>query len=378
VQHLAGGIVQAVLVREGQTVQAGDLLLRLDDAPASANREAVRQRYLALRAHESRLRAEQAGASRITWHADLAAADASAEAQGHQRAQQDLFSARRQALAAELQAIEESLQAQRGLLDTAQRVAASRQQQLQLVRDELQHLRTLVAEGYAPRNRQLELERQEAEALALISELQGQQARARSAMAELAQRAAQRKSEERRDSSQQLAEVLRDVQAEAERLRAVQADLGRTELRAPVSGQVVGLAVQTPGTVVEPARTLMSIVPADEALVIDTQVPPHFIDRVQPGQAVDARFQSFAHTPQLVVAARVQSVSADRLVDPATQQAYYLARVVVTAEGRQLLGERRLQPGMPAEVVFKTGERTLLTYWLAPLTKRLASAMKEE
>jgi protease secretion system membrane fusion protein len=141
---------------------------------------------------------------------------------------------------------------------------------------------------------------------------------------------------------------------------------------------VVGLAVQTPGTVVEPARTLMSIVPADEALVIDTQVPPHFIDRVQPGQAVDARFQSFAHTPQLVVAARVQSVSADRLVDPATQQAYYLARVVVTAEGRQLLGERRLQPGMPAEVVFKTGERTLLTYWLAPLTKRLASAMKEE
>jgi protease secretion system membrane fusion protein len=145
-----------------------------------------------------------------------------------------------------------------------------------------------------------------------------------------------------------------------------------------VAGQIVGLAVQSPGTVVEPAKVLMSIVPVDEGLVIEAQVPTHLIDRVQPGQVVDARFNNFSHTPQLVVDARVQSVSADRLTDPHTQMPYYLARVVVSPEGREVLADRRLQPGMPAEVIFKTGERSLLTYWLAPLTKRLAWAMKEE
>lgn len=378
VQHLSGGIVRAVLVREGQTVEAGQVLLQLDPTPATANRETVRQRYLALRAAESRLRAERDGHSRITWHPELTADGRSAEAAAHQAAQQDLFRARQQSFAAELQAIEESLQAQRGMADTARRVLANREAQLRLVREELTHTRTLVADGYAPRNRQLELERQEAEALAMISDLQGQAARAQSAIAELTQRASQRRGEQRRDTSQQLTEVLRDVQAEGERLSAVEADLGRTELRAPVAGQIVGLAVQSPGTVVEPAKVLMSIVPVDEGLVIEAQVPTHLIDRVQPGQTVDARFNNFSHTPQLVVDARVQSVSADRLTDPHTQMPYYLARVVVSPEGREALADRRLQPGMPAEVIFKTGERSLLTYWLAPLTKRLAWAMKEE
>lgn len=378
IQHQAGGMVHAVFVREGQAVEAGQLLMQLETAPASANREAVRQRYQALRALESRLRAEQSGATRISWHPSLLAADASAEAQSHMLAQQDLLVARRQALAAELLAIDAGLQAQRGLLLTAQKVAVSREQQMELVRQALAQMRELVAEGFAPRNRQHDLERQEAEIEAVMTELLGQQAQAISAIAELNQRAAQRRSEERRDSSQQLAEVLRDVQAEGERLRAVQVELERTELRAPVAGQVVGLAVQTPGSVVEPAHTLMSIVPDDELLVIDTQVPPNFIDRVQSGQAVDARFQSFAHTPQLVVQARVQSVSADRLLDPVTQVPYYLARVVITPEGHALLGQRQLQPGMPAEVIFKTGERSLLTYWMAPLTRRLAWAVTED
>jgi membrane fusion protein, protease secretion system len=119
-------------------------------------------------------------------------------------------------------------------------------------------------------------------------------------------------------------------------------------------------------------------VPVDEGLVIDVQVPPQLVDRIHAGQVVDARFHSFAHTPQLVVDAKVLSISADRLTDPATHTPYYLARVVVTPEGRAHLAGRRLQPGMPAEVVFRTGERSLLTFWLAPLTKRMAWSMKEE
>jgi len=107
-------------------------------------------------------------------------------------------------------------------------------------------------------------------------------------------------------------------------------------------------------------------------------VAPHLIDRVHAGLPVDIRFSTFAHSPQLVVGGKVISVSADMLTEQQTGAAYFLARVAVTPEGMKKLGTRQLQPGMQAEVVFKTGERTMLTYLLYPLTKRLAASMKEE
>jgi protease secretion system membrane fusion protein len=107
-------------------------------------------------------------------------------------------------------------------------------------------------------------------------------------------------------------------------------------------------------------------------------VAPHLIDRVHANLPVDVRFNSFAHSPQLVVDGSVVSVSGDLLTDPATRVSYYLARVQLTPEGLKALGKRRLQPGMPVEVVFKTGERSLLTYLLHPLTKRVSASMKEE
>ena len=122
----------------------------------------------------------------------------------------------------------------------------------------------------------------------------------------------------------------------------------------------------------------MDIVPKGAPLLLEAQVAPHLIDRVQTGLPVDVRFSSFAHTPQLVVQGRVESVSGDLLSDPQGHTSYYLARVEVTPEGMQQLGHRVLHPGMPVEVVFKTGERSLLTYLLSPLTKRVAASMKEE
>ena len=122
----------------------------------------------------------------------------------------------------------------------------------------------------------------------------------------------------------------------------------------------------------------MDVVPQDQVLLIEARVPPHLIDRVQAELPVDVRFSSFANSPQLVVDGKVVSVSGDLLVDPQSGAGYFLARVAVTPEGYKKLGKRLLQPGMPVEVVFLTGERSLLTYLLHPLTKRLAASMKEE
>jgi protease secretion system membrane fusion protein len=136
--------------------------------------------------------------------------------------------------------------------------------------------------------------------------------------------------------------------------------------------------VQTVGGVISPGQKLMDIVPEGQALLVEARVAPHMIDRVHAKLPVDVRFSSFAHTPQLVVQGQVVTVSNDLLVDPQSGVGYYLARVGVTPEGFKALGKRQLQPGMPVEIVFITGERSMLTYLLSPLTKRLAASMKEE
>ncbi|MDO9215772.1 MAG: HlyD family type I secretion periplasmic adaptor subunit [Lacisediminimonas sp.] len=378
VQHLSGGIVKEVLVGEGSQVREGQLLLKLDDAAARANFEAVRQRYLGFRAMQGRLQAEQAGKDSIDFHPDLQAAAVDPLIRQQMRNQEQLLQSRRAALRADLQSIEESIQGQQGLSQAYAGMLGNRRSQLALLNEELGHTRSLVSEGYAPRNRQLELERQAADASASIAELLGNTVRAQRTVTELRQRAIARQQEYRKEVETQQAEVSREVLADAEKFRALQDDLGRTEIRSPASGQVVALVAQTVGGVISPGQKLMDVVPANESLMLETRVQPHLIDRLHAGMPVDVRFSSFAHSPQLVVAGQLVSVSGDLLTDPQNNMSYYLARVAVTREGLKKLGKHLMQPGMPVEVVFKTGERSLLTYLLHPLTRRIAAAMKEE
>ena len=359
--------------------QAG-LVLELDAATMRANFESVRQRYLSLRAMQGRLQAEQADKDSISFHPDLQEAKVDPLIQVQMQTQSQLLQTRRFALRAALQAIEESIQSQQAMLQTYDAMLTQRRSQLALVQEELGNTRSLVAEGYAPRNRQLELERQLADIQTAIVELLGNTQRAQRAVAELRQQSQVRRQEYRKEVETQLTEVLREVQSDAEKLNAVRADLARTEIRSPATGQVIGLAVQTVGGVIQPGQKLMDIVPEDEPLLLEARIDPHFIDRVHPGLKTDVRFNAFAHTPQLVVQGEVQSLSNDLLSEQVggTVVSYYLARVKVTPEGMKTLGTRRMQPGMQAEVVIKTGERSMLTYLLNPLTKRLAASMKEE
>jgi protease secretion system membrane fusion protein len=277
-----------------------------------------------------------------------------------------------------MQAIEESIQGQQASIQGYEGLLKARNSQLELIQEQLQGVRDLVKEGYAPRNQQLEQERMAAEAMGAIADLQGNILRARRTIAEMKMRAIQRTQEYRKEVDGGLADVRREVQADAEKFKAVTQEMDRTIIRAPAEGQVVGLAVQTVGGVIGAGQKLMDIVPQNERLLLEARVPPHMIDRIHPGLPTDVRFSSFAHSPSLVVQGKVDSISSDLITDPRTGMPYYLGRVSITPGGMKQLGSRQMQAGMPAEVVIKTGERTVLTYLLHPFLKRMAASLKEE
>lgn len=378
VQHLSGGIIKEVLVGEGDQVKAGQLLIKLDDATAKANFEAIRHHYLGLRATQSRLLAEQVGGNVITFHPDLLATAADSLISQQMTNQQELLRSRKAALQADLQLFQESIQGQQGMLIAYESMGVSRHNQLSLLKEELTNTLDVVQAGYVPRNRQLELERQIADSRTSIAELQGSIVRAKSSIAEFRQRSIARQQEYRKEVETQLADVTRDVLSDAGKFIALKDDLTRTEIRSPITGQVVAMTAQNAGGVIAPGQKILDVVPVNETLLLETRVQPQLIDSLHAGMPVDVRFSSFAHSPQLVVQGKLMSVSGDLLNDPQTGAGYYLSRVAVTPEGIKKLGKRQMQPGMPVEVVFKTGERSLLTYLLHPLTKRIAASMKEE
>lgn len=378
IQHLQGGIVKEVMVREGDSVKEGQVLMTLEQAVVRANLESVRQHYQALRAAESRLLAEQQNLSRITWHPDLQSARGDALVAQHQLIQEQLFQSRRASLQASLGALSESLAGQEALQVGSERMLIERRKQLRLIQEELTGIQDLVKEGYMPRNKELELNRTKAEVSSVIADIEANSQRITRAIEEVRQRMKVTKLEYQKEIENQLAEIRREVQADAEKLTAVTQDMERTDIRSPAAGQVVGLTVQTIGAVISPGQHLMDIVPERAPLMVEARIPPHVIDRVKPGLMTDIRFSSFAHSPQLVVEGQMMSVSGDLLTDPDSHQSFYLARIDITDKGKQTLASRALQPGMTAEVVIRTGERSMLTYLLYPLVRRLAQSMKEE
>ena len=238
VQHISGGIVTAVHVREGQFVHAGDPLLEIDDAAARVNFESIRLKYYTLRAMENRLVAEQGGRQDISFHPDLVAArKADPLVDDMLRNQEGLFRSRRMSLAAELDAMKESIRGYTASRAGYQGLLEQRRAQLALLKEESSGLRGLVAEGYAPRNDLLTLERSTAETLGSIADLQGNIQRVESAVTEVRLRILQRQQDFRKEVDAQLADVRSQAQPDQERFEALGADLARTVLRAPADGQ---------------------------------------------------------------------------------------------------------------------------------------------
>lgn len=378
VQHLDGGIVRELLVSNGDMVEEGQLLLRLDKTTAAANAELLQIRHDAARIALARLKAELALADEMEIPVDLrqrAAKDASLGEllEGQTR----LFVARRDSLEGQLTMIREQVGQLEEQIAGLTSLEASRTEQINLLDEEIVDLRQLLEKGYTPKARVLALERERAR-------LAGEKGDNRSAIAQARLRIAAAQMEVnqvRREFLEQVADEFRTRQQEmfdvAERLAAAQFTLEMTDIRATASGIVVGLNVHTVGAVIPPGGVLLEIVPGNETLVIETHVRPVDIDEVSMGQVARIILSAFSSrtTPQLV--GEVTYVSADALSDPDAQQKYYLVRVEVSEAETAKLGGQILQPGMPVEVMIRTGARTPLSFLLQPIEDSMRRAWRE-
>ena len=379
IQHLEGGTVEEILVREGDEVQAGQVLLRLNKTRALAEQGVVSAQYIMAKAVEARLEAERDGADAIQWDPAVVArfGEDPRFVEAH-RTQARLFAARRNALQGEMAILQENRRGAELQLKGLYEVHANRKAQVAFISRELKGVRELAAEGYLPRNRMLELERNASHLKAAVSNDLVEAGRVRNQIAELQLRALQREREYQKEVQSQLSDISKEATALGDRLAALDYTVRETDIRAPIDGYVQDLNVHTIGGVIGPDTVLMELVPKAHEFLVHAKVPVQAIDKVVPGLPVEITFPAFNHASTPNIPGEVLTVSADRLTDLETNMPYYLAQVQVTPEGAPLLGENLIRPGMPASVLIRTGERTMLNYLLKPVLERLDKSFKEQ
>ena len=378
IQHEAGGTVEAILVKDGDVVKAGDELLRMNAIRSQSDSASVQGQYLTALAAQSRLEAELSGARQVEFPEELrtaASEDAVAELLGTQRS---LFVSRRQALQSELASIDENAAGLEAQIRAMEQAHKGKLQQQGFLKEQLDSVRELAKDGFAPRARLLEAEQAHAQISAALAEDEGVLARSRRQVAELRERRSQRMQEDRKEISGQLADVRRDVGSLRSRLPALERNLANEVVRAPVDGTVMGLAVFSKGAVVAPGARLMDVVPSADPLVVEGRLPVHLVDKVHPGLDVELLFSAFDRNKTPNVPGRLEQLSADRFVDERSGEPYYKVLVRVTSDGMRELGGAKPRAGMPVDLFVKTGERTLMSYLMKPLVDHFHLSLTED
>lgn len=382
VQHLRGGLVEAIKVREGDLVKAGDELVRLNDTEAKAQLDITRGQYWLVRAAEARLQAEREGRTGVVFPDDLkAAAPNDPRAIEAMQAQERLFQARRSALSSEMGMMDESIAGLQQQMRGLESLQQGKKTQIDLINKELASLRELAQEGFVPRNKLYELERVLADLSGTRGEDMAQIARFQAGISETKLRKLARQQDFRKEVETQIADVQRDVGTQADRMKALSEELERTIIKSPTDGAVVGLEVHTLGGVIRPGDRIMDIVPQGDVLVVDAQLPVNLIDKVHVGLLADVHI-NIVHSggASPVIEGRLTQVSADRQTEPRSGMPYYTARIELTPNGEETLRQHKIkvQAGMPTDVIVKTGERTLLQYLMKPLVSRISSGLREQ
>lgn len=378
VQHPAGGIVKTIHVRDGSIVEAGDILLSLNEVTFKATKDIALSQWVNARAREARLIAELSEAEEIDYPEALLNLADDALVSRTLDLQRQLLKSRRQVLTAELSAIEENIRGVQAQIDALVLANQGRERELAAVSAQRESLVGLAAEGYVSRNRLLDLERSQAQLEGQLASNRGERGRLLSQLAELKLALAQRRNEAVREAQTELTEMQREADSAFGRLVAAEFDLSNVDVRAPVGGVVVGTTVFTEGGVIGAGDRLMEIVPEDQPLEVDAQVPVNLVDSVTVGLPVDLMFTGLNLNVTPIVNGEVIHVSADRLVNEDTGVPYYKTTVRATEEGVAQLRGQQIRPGMSVDVFIKTGERSLMNYLIKPLRDRAATALTEE
>ena len=377
VQPLVPGKIVAILAKDGDRVTAGQVLVRFDDTQSRSQLDIAKGQWFTSLATEARLTAERTGSAAPEFSPVLKDESADPRALAAMLLQGQLFTTRRKSLSTELAAMREHM---RGLELQMQGTEASmraKEDQLGVLREQLKNLRNLADDGFMPRIRVQDHERTLSAMSGAIAEDTGSIGRSRQSIAEIKIRMVSREQDVRKEVEAQLSDIQRDASSLSSRLQGLQFDVLNTEVKSPASGLVMGVAVHTIGGVVAAGSPMMEIVPLDEVLKIEAQIPPHLIDKIKPGLPVDILFTAFDQASTPKIAGNLTQVSADVLMDPKTNLPFFKASIDVTPEGMVKLKKNEIRAGMPAEIFVRSGERTAMNYLLKPLLDRVRRSMTE-
>ncbi|KQY66787.1 MULTISPECIES: HlyD family type I secretion periplasmic adaptor subunit [unclassified Brevundimonas] len=382
VQHREGGVVSALHVAEGDTVRRGQILLQLASGELRATERGVAGQVFALIAQRARLTAERdrlGGIPTPPEFADLSGDDL-VLARESLRIQQLQFGARRSGRSTETGVLGQRVaQLNEQIAGYEGQIAANLEQQ-RLIQEELTGMRSLAEQGYAPLTRVRALERTAAQLDGELGSLRSQIARSREAIGETRLQMSGVSTRMNEDVADQLRQIDVQLNELRPRMAELRAQIARTEVRAPASGEVVGLTIFTPGGVIQPGQTLMEVVPRDASQVIIAQVNPNDIDNLRVGQTTEVQFPGLRERSPPTIHGRVTRISADSFTVEQTGATYYRAEIVVPASELKTLGRAAssLRPGAPVQVIILLRKRTALAYLLEPLTDNLWRSGSEQ
>ncbi|WP_178081961.1 HlyD family type I secretion periplasmic adaptor subunit [Pseudomonas sp. FW300-N1A1] len=376
VQHIEGGIVKDVLVHDGDIVKRDDPLIILDDAQLRFEYEMARSQLVATRAMEARLRAERDTLSAISF-GEIADPDSLRGVEAR-HGETQVFNARQGSRLGQIAVLRERVGQLNQQIKGLESMIGTKVYLEKSYSGEINELGDMLKQGFVDKQRLLEQERKLGMLRSEVADHRSTINRTRLQINETQLQILQIDKDFNADVVKQLAEVQTRMYDLQEKTSALEDRLNRIVIRAPEAGMVIGMTVHTIGGVVRPATPLLDIVPSVSELVIEAQVEPVDIDRIAIGKRADIRFGAFNSSTTPVIEGEVSSVSADRLTNEKTGNAYYLARVRVTEDGARTLGDRKLLPGMPADVLIITGQRTLLQYLMQPARDAMSQSMIEE
>ncbi|OHV80679.1 HlyD family type I secretion periplasmic adaptor subunit [Mesorhizobium sp. ORS 3428] len=377
VQHFDGGTVKEIRVKDGDIVKAGDVLVVLDDTRARSEFNLYSQQYALLRATDARIRAELDGHEAVAFPKDITAEhqaylqDAMANQIADLESQRASMAGARQILQKRIAELDEQIEGKEARVE-------SFRAQLKSTVDEKAGLNKLLKAGLTTKPRILELDRSAADLQGLIDQALGEIAGNRQNKAELESQIAQLTNERRAKLSAMLIDTQSSLTDLVPKMFAAQATMNRAEVRAPYDGQVMNLTVFSTGAIVAPGQTILDIVPARNSLVVQAQVKVEDISSLRADMIAEVRFTSYKQRTTPVIHGRVTQISADRVTDAKTGFPYYVADIAVDPQELAAAPQIQLYPGMPAQVMIVTEERTALDYILGPLTTSLHTAFRQK